>query len=147
MRAAIEPDNASVAGGLHLRVGVDLVSVERVGTLLRSHTGAEARLFTEQERDYCRGKRRAHEHFAARVAAKEAVGKAFGTGIGGNLPWKAVEVLLEQAGRPHIRLHGEAGRWAERHGLAELDISLSHTEELAVAYVAALVSAPPPLER
>ncbi len=123
-----------------------MVSVERIGSLLRRHAGAESRLFTEEERAYCRGKRRANEHLAARVAAKEAVGKALGTGIGRGVPWKAVEVLSQKSGRPHIRLHGEARRWGERHGLAELDVSLSHTEDLAVAYVAALVSAPPPLE-
>ena len=128
---------------VHLRVGVDLVAVDRVGRLVTNHAGAEERLFTAKERAYCRGKRRFHEHLAARVAAKEAVGKALGTGIGAGLPWKAVEVLLESSGRPYILLHGEARQWGERHGLVELDVSLSHTDELAVAYVVALVSAPP----
>ena len=146
MRAPTAPDDTTLTGGLHLRVGVDLVSVERVRSLLKNHAGAENRLFTELERNYCRDKRRADEHFAARIVAKEAVGKALGTGIGRGLSWKAVEVLLEKNGRPHIRLHGEAGRWSERHELMELDLSLSHTGELAVAYVAALVKFPPPLE-
>jgi holo-[acyl-carrier protein] synthase len=143
MRRGSEPDPRSVAAGVHVRVGVDLVAVDRVGRLLKNHPGAENRLFTEAERAYCRGKRRFHQHLAARVAAKEAVGKALGTGIGASLPWKAVEVLLESSGRPYILLHGEARRWGERHGLVEMDVSLSHTEELAVAYAVALVTAPP----
>ncbi len=132
--------------GLQLRVGVDLVPVDRVGRLVTRYPRATERLFTPEERAYCRGKRRRHEHLAARLAAKEAVGKALGTGIGRGVSWKAVEVMVEKGGRPHIRLHEEARRWGERHGLVQIDVSLSHTEELAVAYVAALVGAPPPLE-
>jgi holo-[acyl-carrier protein] synthase len=146
MEAAFEPGGAPAGGELQLRVGVDLVSVERMRSLLTRYAAAEERLFTEGERAYCRGKRRAHEHLAARFAAKEAVGKAMGTGIGRGLSWQAVEVLLEESGRPHVELHGEARAWADRHGLVQLDVSLSHTGELAVAYAAALVGAPPALE-
>ena len=133
----------SAAPGLHLRVGVDLVSVDRVGRLVTKHPRATDRLFTEAELAYCRGRRRFHEHLAARFAAKEAVGKALGTGVGVNIPWKAVEVLAENSGRPYVRLHGEALRCGRRHGLVELDLSLSHTESLAAAYVVALVASPP----
>lgn len=139
MSAPGEPERAAALADLRLRVGVDLVPVARVARLLTRHARAEERLFTEHERAYCRGKRRAHEHLAARVAAKEAVGKALGTGIGAGVPWTAVEVLHETGGRPAIRLHGEARRWGERHGLVQLEVSLSHTEELAVAYVTALL--------
>lgn len=130
-------------GGSALRVGVDLVAVDRVGRLMTNHPGVEDRLFTQGERAYCRGKRRSHQHLAVRIAAKEAVGKALGTGIGATIPWKAVEVVLGSGGRPGIRLHEEARRWGERHGLVQLDVSLSHTEDLAVAYAVALVTSPP----
>ncbi len=121
-----------------------MVSVDRVGRLVEKHARVKDRVFTEAELAYCQGRRRFHEHLAARFAAKEAVGKALGTGIGVNIPWKAVEVLSEDSGRPFVRLHGEALGCGQQHGLVELDISLSHTESFAVAYVVALVTSPPP---
>ena len=120
--------------------------IERVERLVTRYPHAEKRLFTASERAYCRGRRRSFEHLSARVAAKEAVGKAFGTGIGRGISWRDVEVLVESSGRPSIRLHAEAERWAERWSLEQLDISLSHTGDLAVAYVVALVGARRPLE-
>ncbi len=125
-----------------LRIGADLVEIERVARLVTKYETAEERLFTEVERAYCRDKLRRHEHLAARWAAKEAVGKALGTGIGGQVAWKDVEVVNAPDGRPRIRLHGEASRWAQRHGLTQLEVSLSHTRGLAMAYVVAIVSQP-----
>lgn len=123
-------------------MGTDLVEIERVAALVNKYATAEERLFTDGERAYCRSKRRRHEHLAARWAAKEAVGKALGTGIGGRVAWKDVEVVSTPTGRPRIRLHGEARRWAQRHGLTQLDVSLSHTREMAMAHVVAIVSSP-----
>jgi holo-[acyl-carrier protein] synthase len=126
-----------------VRVGADLVEIDRLARLVAKYEIAEERLFTQAERDYCRGKSRRNEHLAARWAAKEAVGKALGTGIGGAVSWQDVEVVTGAGGRPAIRLHGEASRWAERHGLTQLEVSLSHTRELAMAYVVAVVRPPP----
>ena len=133
----------SVAGSPpELRVGVDLVEIGRVARLVTQHETAEERLFTDGERAYCRDKPRRHEHLAARWAAKEAVGKALGTGVGGAVAWKDVEVVAEDHARPRIRLHGEAKGWAERHGVTQLEVSLSHTGELAMAYVVAVLTLP-----
>jgi len=90
-------------------------------------------LFTARELEYCRGKRRCYEHMAARFAAKEAVLKAFGTGISQRMRWTDVEVVNERNGRPKVHLAGAVASFAERHGLADLDVSLSHTEGVAVA--------------
>jgi holo-[acyl-carrier protein] synthase len=125
-----------------VRIGADLVEVDRVARLVAKYEIAEERLFTEGERSYCRGKSRRDEHLAARWAAKEAVGKALGTGIGGAVSWQDVEVVTGADGRPAIHLHGEASRWAKRHGLTQLEVSLSHTSELAMAYVVAVMSPP-----
>ena len=95
-------------------------------------------LFTQRELDYCRGKRRQYEHMAARFAAKEAVLKAFGTGISQRMRWTEVEVVNETNGRPRIRLDGAVASFAERHGLRDLDVSLSHVEDLAVAHAIAV---------
>jgi holo-[acyl-carrier protein] synthase len=106
--------------------------------LLIDHPSAVGTLFTEREQAYCLRKKRRYEHLAARFAAKEAVLKAFGTGLGQRMQWTDVEVVNEVMGRPRVHLHGEVAALAERRGLIELDISLSHTSEIAIAHVAAI---------
>ena len=125
---------------MRVRVGVDLVGVERLEQVVRDDDERRQRLFTPGELSYCRGKRREYEHLAARFAAKEAVLKAFGTGISQRMRWTEVEVLNERSGRPHIRLSGAVASFAERRGLRELDVSLSHTEGLALAHAVAVWS-------
>jgi holo-[acyl-carrier protein] synthase len=125
-----------------LRVGVDLVDVQRLRRLLAAHSDRHEELFTTAELDYCRGKRRRDEHLAARFAAKEAVLKAFGTGISRRMRFTEVEVLNERSGRPRVRLTGSAASFAERHGLSQLDVSLSHTEGLALAHAVSVWRSP-----
>ncbi len=119
---------------MKLRVGVDAVGVERLERIVRDDERRQAALFTERELAYCRGKRRCYEHMAARFAAKEAVLKAFGTGLSQRIRWTDVEVLNDASGRPRIRLEGAVASFAERHGLKDLDVSLTHTEGLAIAH-------------
>ena len=121
------------ADELRLRVGVDVVGVERLERLIRDDEHRQSTVFTVRELDYCRGKRRQYEHLAARFAAKEAVLKAFGTGISQRMRWTDVEVLNERSGRPRVELSGAVASFAERHCLTQLEVSLSHTEQLAVA--------------
>lgn len=125
-----------------LRTGVDVVGVERLRRLVEGHEERQRTLFTARELDYCRGKRRQYEHMAARFAAKEAVLKAFGTGISQRMRWTDVEVVNDRRGRPRVRLDGAVASFAERHGLRDLDVSLAHVETLAVAHAIA-VWAPP----
>jgi holo-[acyl-carrier protein] synthase len=113
-------------------VGVDLVDVARVRSLLARHSAAEKRLFTDAERRYCRGFGDPVPRFAARVAAKEAVGKALGTGI---LVWREVEVA--SGGRPAVRLHGRTAAAARARGVLKVDLSLSHTDTQAIAVAVA----------
>jgi len=121
-----------------LRVGIDAVAVARLQRLVEGDEERQERLFTARELEYCRGKRRRYEHLAARFAAKEAVLKAFGTGISQRMRWTEVEVLNERSGRPRIVLAGAVAEFAERHGLDQLDVSLTHTEDLAFAHAVAL---------
>ena len=127
-----------------LRVGVDLVEVERLRRLLAEHADRHEELFTAAELAYCRGKRRRNEHLAARFAAKEAVLKAFGTGISQRMRFAEIEVLNEPSGRPRVRLLGAVASFAERHGLSQLDVSLSHTEGTALAHAVSVWAAAPP---
>ena len=123
---------------MRVRVGVDIVGVDRLRRLLAEHADALDTLFTHREQSYCLGKRRRYEHLAARFAAKEAVLKAFGTGLGQRMHWTDVEIINEALGRPRVHLHGEVAVWAERRRLADLDVSLSHTEGWAIAQALAV---------
>jgi holo-[acyl-carrier protein] synthase len=116
-----------------VRTGVDIVAVARVARLATEDARALDDVFTPEELAYCRRRRSSHEHMAARFAAKEAVLKAFGTGIGRRMRWTDVEIAKERTGRPVVRLHGEVAAWAERRGLAGVDVSLSHSAGFAVA--------------
>lgn len=121
-----------------LRIGVDVVGVERLQAVVADDERRQEELFTSRELAYCRGKRRCYEHMAARFAAKEAVLKAFGTGVSQRMRWTEVEVVNERSGRPRVVLSGSVASYAERHGLADLDVSLTHTEGLAIAQAVSL---------
>lgn len=123
---------------LGLGIGVDIVGVERVERLVTEHERALGTIFTERELAYCAGKRRRHEHLAARFAAKEAVLKALGTGLARRMRWTEVEVVNERSGRPSVQLSGEVAAVAERKRLAKLEISLAHSAGLAVAQALAV---------
>ena len=100
--------------------------------MLDEHPVACAELFTEVEWAYCAGKKNRTAHLAARFAAKEAVLKALGTGLGAGMSWTDVEVLNDSSGRPRLVLHGRpAALVSGRGGTAE--VSLSHTRTYAIA--------------
>jgi holo-[acyl-carrier protein] synthase len=125
-----------------VQVGIDAVAVARLERLIRDHPESHDELFTERELRYCRAKRRCADHLAARFAAKEAVLKAFGTGITQRMRWRDVEVVNETSGRPRIQLDGAVASFAQRHGLAGLDVSLTHTEGLAIAQAISVWTVP-----
>jgi holo-[acyl-carrier protein] synthase len=118
---------------LTLRVGIDAVGVDRVRTVISDDDERRRAVFTERELEHCRGRRREYEHLAARFAAKEAVLKAFGTGVSRRMRFIDVEVINEPSGRPRVELAGAVAEFAREHGLRQLDVSLTHTEGLAMA--------------
>jgi holo-[acyl-carrier protein] synthase len=83
-----------------IRVGVDIVGVDRVARLVADNADILDTLFTAREQSYCAAKRRRLDHLAARFAAKEAVLKAFGTGLGQRMRWTDVEIVNQVNGRP-----------------------------------------------
>lgn len=118
-----------------LRCGVDLMETQRIADgLARFGDKFLHRFFTEAEIAYC-GPR--PERLAARFAAKEAVAKALGTGVG-DVGWREIEVLADARGRPVLHLHGNAARLAAELGLTTWDISLTHTVAQACAVVVAM---------
>ncbi len=122
-------------------VGADLVEVRRIARLAAEPNGL-AGVLTEREHEYCRGRRHPAEHMAARFAAKEAVLKALGTGLAEGIRWIDVEILNGHGGRPFVALHANAAELAERRRLRRIDVSLSHTSDLATAHAVALWAAP-----
>ncbi len=117
-----------------LRVGVDIMDIARIASAMERYGDRfYSRFFTENERKACAGQ--AHR-LAARFAAKEATAKALGTGIG-DVRWTEIEVDCDARSRPILRLHGNAAKLAADMGLTTWEISLSHTQEQAIAFVVA----------
>jgi len=114
--------------------GVDIIEIERIQrSMAKFGPRFLGRVYTGLEVAFCRGR---ISELAARFAAKEAVMKALGTGARG-VAWREIEVLPNHRGKPLVYLHGRAKERAERIGLSGIDISLSHSRELAVAFVVA----------
>lgn len=122
-----------------IRSGVDLIEVDRIDrAILRHGKRFFDRFYTSQELIDAQGNT---PTLAARFAAKEAVAKALGTGIG-EVGWKEIEIVNGPKRQPLLRLHGRAHQLAETLGLTSWSISLSHTHEHAVALVFALQRRP-----
>jgi holo-[acyl-carrier protein] synthase len=117
-----------------LGIGIDIVQVERIEMALnRFGERFLNRVFCEAEIFYCQAMKRPAVHLAARFAAKEAVSKAFGTGIGREMGWRDIEVLRDDRGRPTIALHEAAMTTARLRGVRQVLVSLSHTDFYAAA--------------
>jgi holo-[acyl-carrier protein] synthase len=117
-----------------LGIGVDIVETARIeSSIARFGDRFLRRVFTQGERDYCGAMPYPARHYAARFAAKEAVSKAFGTGIGRQVGWRDVEVKRKETGEPFIELHGCAAELAAGQNVLQALVSLSHSDHYAVA--------------
>ena len=125
-----------------LGIGVDLVENSRMTQMLR-RWGAKFRdkVFVKTEQQYCDSKAFPNRHYAGRFAVKEAVTKAFGTGVGTSLSWLDIEVVRDRAtGAPSVRFSDKARKLMRKRRAGGVLISLSHTRNYAVAH-AILLSA------
>ncbi len=124
-----------------LGLGCDLCEVARLrGVWERQGERFLEATYTEGERAYCLKMRHPAPFLAARFAAKEAVAKAFGTGIGAELGWRSVEVVHGERGEPLVRLDAKGEALLAARGASGVMLTLSHTDSMAMA-VAALVNA------
>ncbi|TAN37673.1 MAG: holo-[acyl-carrier-protein] synthase [Verrucomicrobia bacterium] len=122
----------AIAGVLGL--GVDLTENARMRATLKRWNGQfKSRVFRPAEQRYCDACSQPWRHYAGRFAVKEAISKAFGTGIGEALGWLDIEVVRGAAGAPTVKLHDAGARLARRRGVQRILISLSHTRHYAVA--------------
>ena len=115
-------------------IGIDVVEVDRLKSSLEEFSERFLnRVFTESEREYCQKQVRPELHLAARFAAKEAIAKAFGTGIGKEIGWLDMEILRKESGEPEVQLSGEAERYAKQRGVEQVMVSLTHAKQYAAA--------------
>ena len=117
---------------MNLASGVDIIEISRVKRVLELYGQRFLdRVYTAGEIAYCRGRA---PNLAARFAAKEATMKALGTGVRG-VGWKDIEVIRQESGAPSVLLHGRGKRRAQRLGVKDISLSISHSQEYAVAFV------------
>jgi holo-[acyl-carrier protein] synthase len=115
-----------------VRVGVDLIEIARVDAALERYAGFRERVFTPAEIEYCDSRANPAQHYAARFAGKEAVGKALGCGV--RFTWKEIEIVGRP--KPDVKLSGTTKEWAERVRAGKIDLSMTHSKELAAAICA-----------
>ena len=112
-----------------MRVGVDLIEIDRIRRALDRHPGFRQRVFTEAEIAYCESRPNPAQHYAGRFAGKEAVGKALGSGV--HFTWRDIEIRGRP--KPGVHLTGRTAAWAERVGATRIELSMTHSRALAAA--------------
>jgi len=116
--------------------GIDIAEVPRIRrSIERFGDRFLQRVYTAGEIQYCDAKANRAERYAARFAAKEAAMKALGTGWNHGVRWRDCEVVRMPGGRPSLSFHGRAAEFAAQLGVRNAALSLSHTEEQAIAQV------------
>jgi len=116
--------------------GIDIVEIGRIqGVMERLKDRFILRVFTAAEQEFCRAHRDPAPHFAARFAAKEALFKALGTGWAKGVTWLDVEVVRERPAAPVMTLYGEARKLSDQMGVQRVHVTLSHSDQWAVAMV------------
>lgn len=119
--------------------GIDLVDFPRIEEMIDRHGERFVnRVFTAAEQKYANAHRNSVEKYAGRFAAKEAVLKLVGTGWRGRIAWTDVEVVNNPSGQPAVRLSGEVKEVAEKLGIRQISISITHTANFAIASAVAL---------
>jgi holo-[acyl-carrier protein] synthase len=117
-----------------LGTGIDLIEVERIRASFEKFGERFAlRILVGGELEYCISHKDPAPFIAARFAAKEAVSKAFGTGIGGSIGWHDIEVRRKETGEPYVILHGKGEELFRARSASRLHLSISHTIQHATA--------------
>lgn len=117
-------------------LGLDIAEIDRIKAAIARH-GAPfiERVYTPREAAYCETYRNKFERYAGRFAAKEAAMKALGTGWRDGVRWRDIEVVRESSGKPTLQLAGVAGELAQRMGVKNISLTITHSGNLALAEV------------
>lgn len=114
--------------------GIDIVEVERIRESFEKFGAKFAeRILCPAEVAYCLSHKSPAPHLAARFAAKEAISKAFGTGIGHELGWQDMEIGRRESGEPYVILNEKGAALLHAKGAGRIHISISHTQQHATA--------------
>ena len=117
-----------------LGTGIDLIEVARIASSYEKYGERFVnRILLPEEITYCLAHRQPAPFLAVRFAAKEAISKAFGTGIGAQLGWQDMEIRRKESGEPFVVMHGKGAELFAARGAQRLHVSLSHTEHYAAA--------------
>jgi holo-[acyl-carrier protein] synthase len=117
-------------------MGIDIAEVPRIQAVIESQKERFLRrVFTLDEVAYCEQFKNKYERYAGRFAVKEAAMKALGTGWSRGVRWVDLEVIRERGGKPALILKGEARKIADRLGVRNVAVSITHTEVQAIAQV------------
>ncbi|MGL5256047.1 MAG: holo-ACP synthase [Proteocatella sp.] len=114
-------------------VGTDILEINRISDILNKSDRFLYRVFTDNERTYLEKKGSKAESVAAFWCAKEAVAKALGTGIRG-FELKDIEILHDELGKPIVQLHNNAKLFSHKLGIGNIQLSISHSDNYAVAF-------------
>jgi holo-[acyl-carrier protein] synthase len=119
--------------------GIDLVDFPRIEDMVKRHGERFLdRVFTEAEQAYAKANKNGVEKLAGRFAAKEAVLKLLGTGWRGKIAWTDIEVINTVTGQPQVNLSGEVKKIADKSGITQISVSITHTANFAIASAVAI---------
>ncbi|MBN1284148.1 MAG: holo-ACP synthase [Anaerolineae bacterium] len=135
-------DVAAALPDLHLvGVGIDLTDIAWAARIIEKYPKQLSRIFHQEALDYCLSKKDPAPYLAARMAAKEAVVKALGTGLAPGMRWLDIQLVRTLTGKPDLLLHGKVRERAEALGVVRWELSIAHRGAYATA-IAAAVGAP-----
>ncbi len=116
-------------------LGIDVIEVDRIRKQILNGQRFKEKIFTLKEMEYCEKKRNKSQNYAARFAAKEAFLKALGTGQRDGLIFRDIEIINSQSGKPGVVLYGKTKQEAEKKGIANIHVSISHIKDIACSIV------------
>lgn len=120
--------------------GIDLVDFPRIEQMVSRHDSRFLdRVFTPAEQNYANNNKNKMEKLAGRFAAKEAILKLLGTGWRGKIAWTDIEIINNELGRPFVNIRGQVKEIADKLGISEISVSITHTANFAIASAAALI--------
>lgn len=119
--------------------GIDLVDFGRIEQMAERHGQRFMdRVYTETEQNYANANKNKMEKLAGRFAAKEAILKLLGTGWRGKIAWTDIEIINNEMGQPLVRICGQVKQIADKLGISEISVSITHTANFAIASAVAL---------
>ncbi len=126
---------------MNIAHGIDLVDFPRIAEMFERHGQRFMdRVFTAAEQEYANANKNKMEKLAGRFAAKEAILKLLGTGWRGKIAWTDIEIINNEMGQPQVTVSGEVKEIAQRLGIGDISVSITHTANFAIASATALTT-------